>query len=233
MTVTRLASRLTIAASLFAASLVATGSTASAQRAGSWVDIAAGAVGSGASASGPLQFAKSKSKSKNGLGFGHGFAVGAGPNGIALSNSIGAGGGPLGVAHNVQLNVGAGGAHLSHGGVVSEGGNRRVIAGGETGTSQGRVRGGSYATGFGNRTRAYSKSRTRHWSNGPTQSTNGSIQSTQPSQSPAAYGISSSQPSSGATMIGGNGQSRFRSASGSGRSAGSRQVFTTGRFRSR
>lgn len=140
---------------------------ASAQRAGSWVDIGNGFVGSGASASGPLQFAKSKSSSKNGVDFGHGFAVGAGPNGIALSNSIGAGSGPLGAAHNLNLNIGANGAHLSHGGVVSQGGNRRVISGGETGTQNGRVYGGSSSTGFGNQTKAWSNSRTRQW-NQPT-----------------------------------------------------------------
>lgn len=139
----------------------------SAQRAGSWVDIGNGVVGSGASASGPLQFAKSKSSSKNGVDFGHGFAVGAGPNGIALSNSIGAGTGPLGVAHNMNLNIGAGGAHLSHGGVVSEGGNRRVISGGQTGVQNGQVYGGSSSTGYGNRTKAWSSSHTRQW-NPPT-----------------------------------------------------------------
>ena len=139
-------------------------SPASAQRAGSWVDIGRGFAGSGASADGMFKFAKSKSRSKNGVDFGHGFAVGAGPNGIAISNSIGAGTGPLGAAHNVNLNIGAGGAHVSHGGVISEGGNRRVISGGGTGTSpNGNVYGGSSSTGFGNRTKAYSKSRTRQW----------------------------------------------------------------------
>ena len=153
---------------LTAVALVATmAAPASAQRAGSWVDIGNGLVGSGASASGPLQFAKSKSSSKNGVDFGHGFAVGAGPNGIALSNSIGAGTGPLGVAHNMNLNIGAGGAHLSHGGVVSEGGNRRVISGGETGVQNGQVYGGSNSTGYGNRTKAWSNSHTRQW-NPPT-----------------------------------------------------------------
>ena len=139
---------------------------ASAQRAGSWVDIANGRVGSGASAEGSLlQFAKSKSSSKNGVDFGHGFAVGAGPDGIAISNSIGAGGGPLGVAHNMQVNIGANGTHVSHGGVVSQGGDRRVISGGETGTRNGQVYGGSHSTGFGNQTNAWSNSRTQQWGN--------------------------------------------------------------------
>jgi hypothetical protein len=153
-------------ACLSIAALALTTSTASAQRAGSWVDIAGGRAGAGASADGSLfQFAKSKSSSNKGVDFGHGFAVGAGPNGIAVSNSIGAGSGPLGVAHNVQLNIGAGGTHVSHGGVVSQGANRRVISGGETGTFNGQVYGGSHSTGFGNQTNAWSKSHTRQWSN--------------------------------------------------------------------
>lgn len=138
----------------------------SAQRAGSWVDIGRGVVGSGASASGALQFAHSSSRKKNGVGLGHGFSVGAGPDGIALSNSVGAGGGPLGVAHNMQLNIGRDGAHVSQSGVVSQGNNRRVTAGGQTGTHNGRVYGGSSATGFGQHTKAFSKSRTRHWGGG-------------------------------------------------------------------
>lgn len=141
-------------------------STASAQRAGSWVDIGRGFAGAGASADGDFQFAKSRSSNKNGIGFGHGFAVGAGPNGIAISNSIGAGGGPLGAAHNMQLNIGAGGTHLSHGGVVSQGGNRRVISGGSTGVTNGQVWGGSQSTGFGNNSRAYSKSHTQQFFGG-------------------------------------------------------------------
>ena len=143
--------------------LVCMSDTASAQRAGSWVDVARGRVGSGASADGMFQIAKSKSSSKNGVDFGHGFALGAGPNGLALSNSIGVGGGRGGAAHNLNLNINRNGAHLSHGGVVTEGGNRRVISGGSTGTYNGRVYGGSQSTGFGNNTRAYSKSRTRQF----------------------------------------------------------------------
>ena len=144
-----------------------TASPASAQRAGSWVDIGNGFAGSGASASGSLlQIAKSKSSSKNGVQYGHGFAVGAGPEGISLSNSIGAGTGPLGAAHNVNLHVGRNGTHVSHGGVVSQGGNRRVVSGGNAGSYNGRVSGGSSSTGFGNRTKAYSKSQTRQWNTG-------------------------------------------------------------------
>jgi hypothetical protein len=89
--------------------------------------------------------------------------VGAGPNGISLSNSIGAGTGPLGGAHNVNLHIGRNGTHVSHGGVVSQGGNRRVISGGSAGNYGGQVSGGNYSTGFGNQTNAYSKSRTRRW----------------------------------------------------------------------
>ena len=150
-------------ASLSIAALALIANTASAQRAGSWVDIAGGRVGAGASADGLFKHATSKSSSKNGVDFGHGFAVGAGPNGIAVSNTIGAGGGPLGVAHNVQLNIGPGGTHVSQGGVVTQGGNRRVLSGGETGIRNGQVYGGSRSTGFGHRTKAWSNSRTNNW----------------------------------------------------------------------
>jgi hypothetical protein len=143
-------------------------SEASAQRAESWVDIGNGFAGSGASASGSLvQIAKSKSSSRNGVQFGHGFAVGAGPEGVSLSNSIGAGTGPVGAAHNLNLHLGRNGAHVSHGGVVSEGGNRRVISGGQAGSYQGRVQGGSRSSGFGRNTKAYSKSRTLPWNGSP------------------------------------------------------------------
>ena len=159
--------RFTIASLAILALAVATASPASAQRAGSWVDIGNGFAGAGANASGSLlQFSKSKSSSKNGVQYGHGFAVGAGPNGISLSNSIGAGTGPLGGAHNVNLHIGRNGTHVSHGGVVSQGGNRRVITGGNARSYNGQVSGGSYSTGFGNHTKAYSKSRTRRWNGG-------------------------------------------------------------------
>ena len=145
--------------------VVAAASPASAQRAGSWVDISRGGAGAGASAEGDFQYAKSKSRSKNGVQFGQGFAVGAGPNGIALSNSVGAGAGPIGVAHNVNLNIGKNGAHVSHGGVVSKGGSRRVTSGGSTGTSNGRVYGGSQSSGWGHQNHAWSKSHTYRSSN--------------------------------------------------------------------
>ncbi len=156
--------RLTLSCFGLLALAVVTASPASAQRAGSWVDIGNGFAGAGASANGSLlQFSKAKSSSRNGVQYGHGFAVGAGPNGISLSNSIGAGTGPLGGAHNVNLHLGRNGTHVSHGGVVSQGGNRRVISGGNAGNYGGQVSGGNYSTGFGNRTNAYSKSRTRRW----------------------------------------------------------------------
>ena len=151
------------AAGLFALVLTCCPDAASAQSAGSWVDIVGGRAGSGANASGMFQIAKTKSSSKNGVGFGHGFALGAGPNGLALSNSIGVGGAPGGAAHNVQLNIGRNGTHLSHGGVVTQGGNSRVVSGGSTGTSNRRVYGGSSSSGYGQNTRAYSKSRTRQF----------------------------------------------------------------------
>ncbi|KAA1260762.1 hypothetical protein LF1_33030 [Rubripirellula obstinata] len=141
----------------------ATATPASAQRASTFVDIFRGGAEAGASADGQLKFAKSKSSSRNGVQFGHGFAVGAGPNGIALSNSIGGGAGPLGVAHNMNMTISPNGTHISHGGVVSQGGNRRVTSGGSTGIQNGQVYGGSESTGHGNRTRAWSNSRTRNW----------------------------------------------------------------------
>lgn len=151
--------------SLALAAMVAlAASQASAQRSGSWVDIGRGFAGAGASANGELfQYAKSKSKSKDGVQYGHGFAVAGGRDGITLSNSIGGGTGPLGAAHNLNLTIGRNGTHLSHGGVVSEGGNRRVISGGSSGSYNGRVSGGSSSTGFGNNTRAYSRSHTRQF----------------------------------------------------------------------
>ena len=151
------------AATLFAVALACLPSDAAAQRAGSWVDVARGRVGAGANADGMFKVTKTRSSSKNGVDFGHGFALGAGPNGLAISNSVGVGGGNAGAAHNVQLNIGRNGAHVSHGGVVSQGGNRRVISGGQTGTSNGQVYGGSQSTGFGQNTRTYSKSHTRQW----------------------------------------------------------------------
>jgi hypothetical protein len=151
------------AASLFALVLTCGPNTASAQSAGSWVNVLGGSAGSGANADGMFQIAKTKSSSKNGVGFGHGFALGAGPNGLAISNSIGVGSAAGGAAHNVQLNLGRNGAHVSHGGVVSQGPNGRVISGGSTGTSNGRVYGGSQSTGYGQNTRAYSKSHTRQF----------------------------------------------------------------------
>ncbi|GEM_PF-3169617 len=141
--------------------------TAEAQRAGSWVDIARGGTGSGASADGVFKFARSDSRSNGSTQFGHGFAVGAGPEGIALSNSIGGGAGPLGAAHNLQLNVGREGTHLSHGGVVSQGGERRVFAGGETGSHYGQPYGGSQVGGYGHHTNAYSNSHTQPWRSRP------------------------------------------------------------------
>ncbi len=149
-------------ATLFLAASMAT--PAIAQRAETVVDIFNGGAGAGATADGQLKFARSKSSSNNGVQFGHGFAVGAGPNGIAVSNSIGAGTGPVGAAHNLNLTIGRGGTHVSQGGVVSQGGNRRVTTGGSTGIQNGQVYGGSNSTGYGNNTRAWSQSHTNQWS---------------------------------------------------------------------
>lgn len=153
----------TVAATLFTLAMACSADNASAQSAGSWVDIARGRAGAGANASGLIQIAKTRSSSNNGVDFGHGFALGAGPNGLAISNSIGVGGGNAGAAHNMQLNIGRNGTHLSHGGVVTQGGNRRVVSGGQTGTYNGQVYGGSQSTGYGQNTKAYSKSHTQQW----------------------------------------------------------------------
>lgn len=95
------------------------------------------------------------------VNLGRGLAVGYGPNGISLSHSIGVNHRGVGTAHNFQMSVGPHGTHIGHGGVVTSGGNSRVITGGETWTGRVGAGGGNFATGHGRRSDAWSRSSTR------------------------------------------------------------------------
>ncbi len=138
--------------------LVSVGGIVNAQSAGTHVDVGPGHAGAGASASGAWQHTDTESR-VGATNMGRALAIGAGPNGLSLSHSIGVNAGGRGVGHNFNLSIGPGGSHVSHGGVVTERGNSRVIAGGNT---QGGYfpNGGSTVTGFGRRTHAYTESRT-------------------------------------------------------------------------
>lgn len=92
------------------------------------------------------------------VSLGRGLAIGYGPGGISLSHSIGVSGRGIGTAHNFQLSVGPNGTHVGRSGVVTAGGNTRVIAGGDTSRGPGRPQGGNFAAGFGRRTEAWSQS---------------------------------------------------------------------------
>lgn len=144
--------------------IVATFATCSfAQSANTGVDVGPGYAGANAGATGSIwQWADTTSKVKNGTSFGQGVAVGVGRNGISFSHSLGANGGGLGVGHNLNMTIGRNGTHVSRGGVRTQGGNSRVVVGGGSGQLPGRrIYGGSTATGYGNRTNAWSNSRTR------------------------------------------------------------------------
>ncbi len=95
------------------------------------------------------------------VNLGRGLAVGYGPNGVSLSHSIGVNHGGVGTAHNFQMSVGPHGTHVGHGGVVTSGGNSRVITGGESWTGRGGAGGGNFATGHGRRSDTWSRSSTR------------------------------------------------------------------------
>ncbi len=139
-------------------SFVSISTVASAQSAGTHVDVGPGHAGAGASASGAWQHTETESR-VGAANMGRALAIGAGPNGLSLSHSIGVNAGGRGVGHNFNLSIGPGGSHVSHGGVVTEGGNSRVLAGGN---ARGGLfpSGGSSVSGFGRRTDAYSRSRT-------------------------------------------------------------------------
>jgi hypothetical protein len=145
---------------LVVALVAASPALANAQSAGTIVDVGPGHAGASGTASGPWQLVDSSSSVNNGTSLGKALAVGAGPNGLAISHSVGVNRGGVGAAHNFNLAIGAQGTHVSHGGVISQGGNSRVIAGGSSQTGWQGPQGGSQVTGFGNNTRAYSKSRT-------------------------------------------------------------------------
>lgn len=93
---------------------------------------------------------------------GRGLAVGFGAGGVSLSHSIGVVRGGAGAAHNFQLSVGPHGTHSGHSGVVTRGGQSRVVSGGETWTGPGGSGGSNFATGSGRRTEAWARSATRN-----------------------------------------------------------------------
>ncbi|MEM9644603.1 MAG: hypothetical protein AAF989_06395 [Planctomycetota bacterium] len=136
---------------------------ANAQSAGTIVDVGPGFAGSNANASGAWTHTDTSSRVGRNGSMGRGLAIGAGPNGLSLSHSIGVNSGGVGVGHNFNMSIGRGGTHVSHGGVKSVGGNSRIITGGQTRHRFGGVQGGSHATGFGNRTRAYTGARTQNF----------------------------------------------------------------------
>lgn len=105
----------------------------------------------------PAGIARTESRVGN-VSLGRGLAIGYGPNGISISHSIGVAGRHMGTAHNFQLSVGPNGTHVGRSGVVTTGGNTRVIAGGDTASGPGVPHGGNFATGYGRRTEAWSQS---------------------------------------------------------------------------
>jgi hypothetical protein len=131
--------------------------TCQADGAASQVDVGRRHAGAEASYDGPAGIARTDTRVGR-VNFARGLAVSYGPQGISLSQSIGVSRGGVGTAHNFQLSVGPQGRHASHGGVVSHGGDTRVITGGETYTGRGGPQGGSFASGTGHRTDAWSRS---------------------------------------------------------------------------
>ncbi len=140
--------------------LTAAPAVANAQSAGTIVDVGQGRAGASGNASGQWQLVESKSCVQNGTSSGNALAIGAGPNGLALSHSVGVNRGGVGVGHNFNLAIGSRGTHVSNGGVVSQGGNSRVVVGGNASNGNFGPQGGSTVVGYGRNTKAYSKSRT-------------------------------------------------------------------------
>lgn len=138
------------------AMLVLTG-TCLANGAYSQVDVGRGRADAQAGYSGPAGIARTESR-VGAVSLGRGLAISYGPGGISLSHTIGVSGPGVGTAHNFQLSVGPGGTHVGRSGVVTTGGNTRVIAGGDTSRGPGRPQGGNFATGYGRRTEAWSQS---------------------------------------------------------------------------
>jgi hypothetical protein len=131
--------------------------TCRANGAASQVDLGRRHASAEASYSGPAGMARTDTRVGR-VNFARGLAVSYGPQGISLSQSIGVSRGPVATAHNFQLSVGPDGTHVGHGGVVSRGGDTRVITGGHTSTGPGGPHGGNFATGNGRHTQAWSRS---------------------------------------------------------------------------
>jgi hypothetical protein len=123
----------------------------------SQVDVGRGHADALAGYNAPAGIARTESRVGN-VSLARGLAIGYGPNGISLSHSIGVAGHHVGTAHNFQLSVGPNGTHVGRSGVVTTGGNTRVIAGGDTASEPGVPHGGNFATGYGRRTEAWSQS---------------------------------------------------------------------------
>jgi hypothetical protein len=156
---------------LICAILTAAPAVATAQSAGTAVDVGPGHAHASGHASGDWQFVDSSSQVRGGTSVGKALAIGRGPNGIAISHSIGVNGAGAGVGHNFNMSIGPGGAHVSHGGVNSQGLGGRVMAGGSAQQGPFGPQGGSTVAGFGRSTQAHSSSHTsgrRHpFANGP------------------------------------------------------------------
>lgn len=106
---------------------------------------------------GPAGIARTESR-VGAVSLGRGLAVGYGPGGISLSHTIGVSSRGVGTAHSFQLSVGPDGTHVGRSGVVTAGGNTRVIAGGDTSRGPDGAQGGNFAAGYGRHTEAWSQS---------------------------------------------------------------------------
>ena len=133
-----------------------------AQSASTGVDVGPGNAGAWGTANGQFQRVETDSRVGPNGTMARGLAIGAGPNGLAISHSIGLNQGGVGVGHNFNLSIGPGGAHISGGNVSSQGGNSRVIAGGQSnvGGLMGPPSGGSSVIGFGRHTHAQTHAQT-------------------------------------------------------------------------
>lgn len=159
--------RIFLPATMVVALLGASAETCLGSGAASQVDVGRGHASAEASYDGPRGMARTDTRVGR-VNFARGLAVTYGPQGVSVSQSIGVAHGNFARAHSFQLSVGPQGTHVGHGGVVTRGGNTRVISGGETYTGPGGPHGGNFATGTGHRTDAWSRSQTvRRWSSNP------------------------------------------------------------------
>ena len=126
----------------------------------SWVDVGRGHANSGAATDSPMGIAQSESRVGR-VNMARGLAVGFGPDGLSISHSIGVNDRGLGVGHNFNMSVGRNGTHVGQGHVVTGGPNGRVFTGGETRVDRFGARGGNYAGGQGQFTRAWTRNRSR------------------------------------------------------------------------